>query len=212
MTSAKSLILALILIFVGFGAAPSRAAVVKFSQVDYTVDVGDLLALEILIEFEGGDPAMDLFSFGTRLLPDPTAALVLDSIEVVSALNFNGVLGPPAQTNTDLAVLGAKGTIEFLVGVDYAGPLLATYNVRINAVGNFTFGLDFFNTLGPTEQIFIGGNGQVLDSVITFGEATVNVVPEPGAAVLVLLACLLPVMRHARRLRGREGSGADAAE
>ena len=34
--------------------------------------------------------------------------------------------------------------------------------------------LDFFNTLGPTEQIFVDGQGNVLDPQIAFGEALVT--------------------------------------
>ena len=52
--------------------------------------------------------------------------------------------------------------------------------------------------LGPTEEIFVAGDGTVLDPGISFGTTQVTVIPEPGRAVLALLGFVSVLMRRRR--------------
>lgn len=166
----------------------ARGALVSFPRTDYTVAVGQSLDLDVEINFEAGDAASDLFSFGVRLVPVGGTPFALDSIAVVPALdNFGIGGGANALIDPDPAVLGAKGNVINLQS-PYMGSLLVTYTVQFIAVGSFPISLDFFNTLGPTEQIFVGGNGQELDPTVTFGNTLVTVIPEPGIGGLLLVA------------------------
>jgi len=69
----------------------------------------------------------------------------------------------------------AKGTAEFFASDRPAltRVILVGFMLRDLGRGPYTLTLDFFNTLGPTEQIFVDAAGRALDSEIEFGRAEV---------------------------------------
>ncbi len=165
--------------FICIIATPSRAAVVvDFSQEGYLATPGETVLLEVEIAFDPGGPE-DLFSYGVRLLPASTNGLTVHSIAVPPELDFRGVFGPGAMIDPDPGVLGAWGTIDVSTTplVPYTGSLLVTYELSLDSVGDFDFTLDFYRIIGPTENVFVSGDGTPLDTLITFGSTTVRVVP-----------------------------------
>lgn len=174
----------------------SQAATVSFSQADYNAVVNQPVALHVVITYAPSDPGNELFSFGVRIIPDPGTSLAADSIEPAPDLDFFGV-GGSAQVDADPAVLGIKGNVE-----DFQSPHtdshLATYELRFSQTGSHNLGLALYNTLGPSEQIFVDGDGDVLDPLLTFGSATVHVIPEPPLLPFLSAAFLAGLARRRR--------------
>jgi hypothetical protein len=78
----------------------------------------------------------------------------------------------------------------------YQGTVLAEFQFRFTRPGIYDLSLDFFNTLGPTEQIFVNQDGMPIDNLIEFRPGQIQVVvPEPGSPLLLLagagFVCLL---------------------
>jgi len=176
----------------------------EFERDAYVAAPGQALQLKV-----GIDPAASggLFSYGVRLRfgagPIPGASL---QAAVPLALDHDGPRGRGAVLQVLADGAGAKGTVDMFaspIGY-YTESLLAEFSLTLPAVGEYRLELDLFNTLGPTEDIFVTGDGTVLDRVLGFGGATVRVIPEPavpaaalGGSILLLLRC-----RGVRRLRG----------
>jgi hypothetical protein len=184
---------------------------IGFDQAAYTGRPG--LPVAIGVELDSPVPA-GLFSYGVVLFYDPVAGRVTDlnSIIVPPQLDFNGVAGPGAFKQVADGTAGAKGTVDFFAqsGTDaYTGRLLATFNFLPQTPGEYLLSLTLFNTLGPTESIFIAGDGSKLDDIIGFGTARLEVIPEPTSLALLMwggLAIFLKrslKLRHAPRRSGR---------
>jgi hypothetical protein len=161
---------------------------VGFEQPQYQVDVGQAFSVNVAL------PPLPngLFSYGIRLnLPaGKVVASTSDAAVVPLPINFNGTAGPGALRQIATDLIGVKGTINFDAPLEsYKGALLTTFNLKNQAgVGEtYTLTLDLFRTLGPTETVFVDGLGLNLDSLITFGSASVTVIPEPSVAVLLAL-------------------------
>lgn len=197
----KSPFVTAVLAFAALHPADAQNLFVGFSQSAYTVQVDTPTAFDVVITHDPGDGlADDLFSFGTILVPELGAPVILHGIQAVADLDFFG-FGPPAQQ--DLGAFGIKGTIDAAnpMAGPYAGSLLATYTLSFDLPGDYDIGLDFFNTLGPTEQIFIAGDGTVLDPFLQFTSATFTVIPEP--AEIAKIAGVMLVMLGGWRMVSR---------
>lgn len=156
--------------------ATLRAVIVSFARDDYVVLQGDSICLDVVIRFEPGDPGTpDLFSYGVRVAPSSIVGLSVDSIDVPAELNFNG-FAPGALKDLDPNVIGVKGNVRVPPGAPYTGVLIATFELTFQALGQFVMDLALFEILGPSEDVFLTGNGITLDDVITFAGATVSVV------------------------------------
>lgn len=187
----KSILAPLVFLLAALCPAAAQNIFVRFSESAYTIALDTPTTFDVVITHDASDGIPDdLFSFGTILLPEPGTPVTLHAIEAVTELDFFGVAGPPAHQ--DLGAFGIKGTIDALdlAANPYPGSRLATYTMSFSSPGAFDIGLDFFNTLGPTEQIFIAGDGTVLDPYITFVPASFTVIPEPAAMASVALALL----------------------
>lgn len=97
---------------------------------------------------------------------------------VEEELDFNGVFGAGALVDPSLAVLGAKGTIDIsgFPGNVYGGTRLVVVELKFEREGEFALGLDFYRTAGEREDVFIGGDGETLDTEISFRGAVVTAV------------------------------------
>ena len=100
-----------------------------------------------------------------------------------------------------------KGTTSSAV-LPHFDALLATFVAEFQTAGDYRLDLAFFNTLGVTEEIFVGGDGTNLDPDLRFGSAIVHVtdpggmaVPEPADAVLLCVG--IAVLAAARQVRFR---------
>jgi hypothetical protein len=175
----------------------SSAAVVGFAREGYVVLAGEPFVLELVIRSSPGDPGDGgLFSYGVRLIPDTTDSLSVIDVGVPPPLDFFGVT-PGALVESSPSLIGVKGNINIFADpmVPYGGELLATIKLSFAAIGEYRIDLDFLRTVGPNEQIFLSGDGTVLDDAITFGAVTVRVLDE--AQILPLVAV------------GRSGAGGE---
>jgi hypothetical protein len=77
--------------------------------------------------------------------------------------------------------------------------VLAEFQFRFTQPGTYDLTFDFFNTLGPTEDIFVNQNGFAIDDEIEFRPGRIQVViPEPGSAVLFLAGAVCLLVRRGR--------------
>jgi len=183
-------------------SASGQAIGVRFDREDYVVQPGASVAIQVSLDTT---LAKGLYSYGEVLVYDPLAGRVvdLDSIVVPTELNFNGVEGPGALKHISDGAVGVKGTVDFFAQstASYSGRVLATFKILPLAPGDYVLKLKPFNTLGPTESVFIGGDGTKLDDQIGFGSAQLHVIPEPsGMALMMWGGSVFLLKRSLRRL------------
>jgi hypothetical protein len=130
-------------------------------------------------------PNGGLASFGVLLSFDPESASVVGvgGIEVNPELSFDGPRSDTPVVSVGRGVAGTKGTLRFQPGSIKASTnrVLVTFLIRDLGKGPHRLQLSFFNTIGPTEQIFVDGSGGVIDSQIVFGSA--EVIPTGGLEI-----------------------------
>ena len=169
----------------GVDASPT----VRFEQGQYFVEPGEAWDVRILLDADAATPAPDalangLFSFGVKVTFNGLQAGAA-SITVPEELDHLG-FDPGAAEVTASSFAAAKGNIDMLAFVPYRGTLLATVRLADLAPASSTYQLhlDFYRTLGPGEQVFLDGAGNVLDQAVSFGTTTIRVVPQmlPGDA------------------------------
>lgn len=191
---------------------------IGFDRDVYQITPGQTFLVTVAIE---PSSLSGLFSYAVRLNMDDLRARVSGAagISVPAALGFNGVEGAGALKAVGTGFAAVKGTVDFFASpvVYYSGSQLAIFTLtdRSATFGQYTLSLEGYNTLGPTESLFVDGAGTVLDKSITFGTATVNVVPEPSVVLLALFGGLVAVLArragHAPQRCPPEGRGADLA-
>ena len=188
-----------------FCLSPARGQglTLQFDQPTYVTSPGSALSVGVTLDQA---PAAGLFSYGVKLLFDPTTSPVngVGAISPAAALDFNGVLGAGAFKAVGNGFAGAKGTVDIFANpvTYYSGVLLTTFNLEYQTPGDYTLDLALYNTLGPTEKVFVSGSGASLDSSLHFQSTTVHVVPEPTTTMLSVgggLAILLGLRRKGRR-------------
>ena len=171
-----------------------------FDQDVYFVNgPGETVQARVLIDGDASTPGDDpvpegLFSFGVGATFDGSKAQLggFGDIAVEPELDHFG-FAPGAFKQVQVGFGGAKGNIDQLGPYSpYLGSLLLefTFTNLASAVDSYPLELDFFRTVGPDEQMFVNGAGSLLDSEIIFRSAEVRVVPEPAAAVLLILASI----------------------
>jgi len=186
---------------------------VQFDQPEYTVTgPGQSFQAQILIDADTSRDGLQpipggLFSFGTLVSFDATKAVVgsVNDIDTVAALSFFGfAAGAFEQVAPGSA--GTKGNINQFPNpqVPYSGTLLATITITNLAapIDQYPLNLDFFNTLGANENIFVDGPGNTLDLDITFIPSLVRVIPEPSLMGPLVLGIATLMSRRARRVAG----------
>ncbi len=155
-------------------SSPSERLSVSFDQERYYVSPGETFPVAVTVELGEGQ---SLASFGVRLSFDPESAAVagVNAVEVHPELAFDGPHTETAVIAVGSGFAAAKGTIRFVGGEGRfpMNQMLVTFLLRDLGQGSYPLHVDFFNTLGPTEQIFVDGHGKVLDSEISFGTAQV---------------------------------------
>jgi hypothetical protein len=179
-------------------AGSGRAVVIGFTDPQPVVMINQTARLSVSIDYgAGGTPG--LFSYGISVLGDwQSLGIIPLGVEVPPPLDFNGIAGPGAFIGQDATFIGAKGTVDLSRNPIemYQGTVLAEFQFRFTQPGIYDLSLDFFNTLGPTEQIFVNQDGMPIDNQIQFRPGQIQVVvPEPGSTLLLLagagFVCLL---------------------
>lgn len=177
-----------------YGRVVDAQVVVHFDQDVYQVSgPGESFTAKILIDGNGKEPGDnpirgDLFSMGVLTeFPAAKAQLLAPTdVTVPPPLDHFG-FDPGAFSQTAAGSVGVKGNVDAGVfpTVGYGQPLLATITLTnlASAPDSYPLTLDFFRTVGINEDLFVDGNGNVLDPVIEFRSARVVVVPEPTSGV-----------------------------
>jgi hypothetical protein len=153
----------------------------------YTALSGQQLAVNVVIE-----PVVPagLFSYGVSVAFDALkASLSAGDIAVPPPLSFNGFTGGSPTREALAGFAGVKGTVDATAAPIhfYEGAVVATFLFRIagNPGDSFPLELGLFRTLGPSESVFVDGNGATLDDRLVFGSALVTIVPEPRVSILI---------------------------
>jgi hypothetical protein len=184
-------------------AAPTAQADIRIhAELDrYEVTPGEVFDIRVYLDADDslpGDQTLPngLFSYGVKLEFDPDRLTLVgaDAIQVPDALNFNGFSAGAAR-QTGVGFGAVKGNIDQVGADPYAGSLIASFRVSdTSAGGAYEVRLSPHRTLGPSEQLFVDGAGEVLDAQMQFGTAQIVAVPEPSMAWMLLaglgvLAC-----------------------
>lgn len=186
-------------------AVPPAGFVLKFTQDRYFVGINDLV-LEVSLVITPV-PREGVVSYGVSLGFDPSVFRVdPGSLHVPPELDFNGIVGPGALREVGPGYAAIKGTVDLLTAnlVRYDASLIAVFGLvplrrEIGLSGSLS--LDLYRTLGPGESVFVGGDGSVYDSQLSFGTATFTFVPEPSATHLFGLG-IGALLGTSRRSRG----------
>lgn len=180
---------------------------VVFDRTIYQVAPGETFDVQVLIDGDLGTAFPDpldsgLFSYGWQMEFDAAKASI-DSVTVPAELDFFGFV-PGATIVADPGLAAAEGNIDQVTLTPYEGSLLATITLTNLAPAPDEYSL----TLSlaphfPTEQLFLDGDGNVLDDALVFGVARVVVaVPEPSAFMIAACGALgLVVFRVRKRLQ-----------
>ena len=128
-----------------------------------------LFSYGLIVTVEGGDGLLGM----TTLIPEST-------------LLFDGILGPGSRGVTTAAGrFTAKGSTDFFSAQkpNHMETTLGNVNIAGLTEGSYLLGLNSYNTLGPTESIFVDGACQSLDPFLSFGRATLNIVSRPTGTI-----------------------------
>jgi hypothetical protein len=178
----------------GLAAPAVQASPRIHAELDrYEVTPGEVFDISVYLDAEDGIPGDQalpngLFSYGVKLEFDPDKLTLVgpNAIRVPSALDFNGFSAGAARQIGD-GFAGVKGNIDQLSFEPYEGSWIASFLVKdISAGGVYEVQLSPHRTLGPSEQLFVDGAGEVLDAQLQFAPAQIVVVPEPSMAWMIL--------------------------
>ena len=175
---------------------------VHFHQDVYTILPFETVTAHVLFDYDGttpGDqpPPLGLFSMGIEIFFPAALAQVpdQDAIVIPDPLNGDGI-GGPAPKRVGPGHAGASGAIDLFAAEGYMAPLLASFIIHPLDLGSFALDLDFFFT--DTRANFVDFGGSLLDPQVSFGSATVHVIPEPGALGMIAVGIAgLAVRRRA---------------
>lgn len=179
-------------LMLGLSGFAGAAVSVHTEKPTYVIAPGQEFDIRVFLDADDalvGDQALDkgLFSFGVKLVFDPLKLSIagVSGITAPSALNFNGFnAGALRQVGTGFA--GVKGNINQNVFEVYEDTLIATFRVKdLSGGGTYGVGLQLHKTLGDSEQLFLDGDGNVLDGGASFVGAQVTAVPEPSIALML---------------------------
>jgi hypothetical protein len=132
-------------------------------------------------------PAAGLFSYGLVCSVEGSNGLTgIVAMTPLSTLAFDGVVGAGTRGVTSLSgKYTGKGSVDIQLPQksNHTDPNLGTIAIAGLPAGNYTLSLGNYNTLGPTESVFVDGQSHSLDSQITFGSATLSVVASPVGTI-----------------------------
>lgn len=147
---------------------------IVFDKETYTVVAGQPFTAKVAI---CPVPAAGLLSFGVEVtLAGDLSGRGLAST-VPATLNFHTVRGAGADKSAEGLTVAAKGSIDFFQEpqAPYKDQAIGYVQVPALPPGNYLLTVQARNDLGATEQIFIDGNGAVLDGALTYHPAQIIV-------------------------------------
>jgi hypothetical protein len=157
---------------------------VEFAKATYTILAGQEFQTTIgLNPF----PAPGLFSYGLIVTVEGNNGLIgITSMTPQPALAFDGVMGPGSRgVSAEAGKFSAKGSVNILLPEkpNHSEPTLGTLTVAGLPEGSYTLRLATYNTLGPTETVFVDGLCRPLDSDLQFGTAALTVAGRPQGTI-----------------------------
>ncbi len=162
---------------------------IHFDQSEYRISNNQPLEMQILIDGEPRtipDDAIPsgLFSYGVQVQVDAVNAELDTAAQVPAELDFFGFDAGASREQIRPGVIAIRGNVNRRANPieNYDGSLLATVSLLnlAPALSEYKVSLSLFRTLGPTQQVFLDGKGNVLDSTITFESAVVRIDSLPG--------------------------------
>ncbi len=174
-------------------AALAQTAGVVFDRSVYQVAPGETFDLQVLLDgdlstTEPDTIANGLFSYSWQLTFASANANVAN-ILVPAELNYFGFVDG-ANILSNPGLVGVEGNVNQVTVKPYDGSLLAT--ISLTNLADVPSEYDVTLSLAPhlpKEQLFLDGQGNVLDDDLFFGSARVIVaVPEPACAALALVS------------------------
>jgi hypothetical protein len=179
---------------------------VVFDRAIYQVAPGETFDVQVLLDAnlatsEANPLENGLFSYGWQVAFDSSKATI-DGLTVPAPLDYFG-FASGASIVTDPGLAAAEGNIDQVMLTPYGDSLLAT--ITLTNIALVPDEYDLTLSLAPhfpTEQLFLDGEGNVLDDTLVFGVARVVVaVPEPSACGLAALSALTLGVWRARKTR-----------
>jgi hypothetical protein len=149
---------------------------VEFSQNTFNAPPSREFETPVLIRPK---PPAGLFSYGVVCNVqgnNGVAGIVI--LAPAAALSFDGVLGTgPRGIIAETGKYSVKGSVDVFSAAKaaHSGETLGTLTIAGLPSGNYTLSLASYNTLGPSESVFVDGNCRSLDSSLEFGSATLQV-------------------------------------
>ena len=152
---------------------------IVFERETYNVTPGQPFTAKVAI---CPAPAAGLFSFGAEVMLSQNVTGTGLSSTVPVPLNFHTVRGPGADLTARALTVAAKGSIDFFQEpqAPYRDQAIGYVQVPALPPGTYLLTVQPRNDLGATEQIFIDGNGQVLDAALTYRPAQIVVAAAPA--------------------------------
>jgi len=174
-----------------FGAACTRAdeplTRVEFPRPAYEILLGQEFRAPVQMK---PLPASGLFSYGLVVTVEGTNGLVgITTLTPGPTLAFDGVNGPGSRGVTaEPGKFTSKGTADIFLPdkPNHRVPELGNVSIAGLPDGTYTLRLAPYNTLGPTETIFVDGLCRSLDGQLDFGTASLTVIGKPEGSIRAL--------------------------
>ena len=132
-------------------------------------------------------PEAGLFSYGLVVTVEGSGGLTgITVLAPQPTLAFDGVTGPGTRGVTATAGrYTGKGTVDMFLAAKPNHMEATLGNVSIAGLpeGTYTLRLAPYNTLGPTESVFVDGQCRAIDGTLAYGSATLTVVARPEGTV-----------------------------
>lgn len=165
---------------------------VGFSQAVFFERVGNTFQTEISVS---PLPASGLFSYGLVAEVKGTSGLIgVVNLVPQAALRFDGVMGANERREVAGGIARVKGTVNFQhpAKPPFLQSGIVTLSVSGLSAGAYRIRLSSWNTLGPTEQLFVDGSQQCFDPSLLFGVADLYIGDGSPEALINSIGQLIP--------------------
>lgn len=174
----------LLLLSVGIHPAHGQSVNVGFPEPAYQIQLGQVFEAPVRMD---PMPPAGLFSYGLIVTVEGTNGLIgVTTLMPKSPLGFDGINGPG---NRGVAAatgrFTSKGTANMFPAEkpNHREPDLGKVSIAGLPGGTYTVRLGPYNTLGPTESIFVDGKCRDMDAMIAFGTTQITVVSQPQGII-----------------------------
>ena len=174
----------LLLLVGGFAFVHGQSVTVGFPEPAYQIPLGQEFQAPVRMH---PMPQYGLFSYGLIVTVEGSNGLIgITTLTPKLLLDFDGINGPGSRGIT--AASGrftSKGTANMFPSdkPNHTEADLGSVNIAALPGGTYIVRLAPYNTLGPTESVFVDGRCQALDELISVGSAVITVVSHPQAII-----------------------------